>query len=128
MARGRSKNGASKPVNGNGAHLGFEAQMFLAADKLRKNLEPSDYKHVALGLIFLKHISNAFEAKQAALLAEDAEAAEDPDEYLAENIFGLVPRIVKILKQLLSLRLSDGLSTPSSCRPFLLHTINWTPH
>ena len=49
--------------------------MFLAADKLRKNLEPSDYKHVALGLIFLKHISNAFEAKRAALLAEDAEAA-----------------------------------------------------
>jgi type I restriction enzyme M protein len=49
--------------NGNGANLGFEAQLFLAADKLRKNLEPSDYKHVALGLIFLKHISNAFEAK-----------------------------------------------------------------
>lgn len=40
--------------NVNGANLGFEAQMFLAADKLRKNLEPSDYKHVALGLIFLK--------------------------------------------------------------------------
>jgi type I restriction enzyme M protein len=40
--------------NGNGANLGFEAQLFLAADKLRKNLEPSDYKHVALGLIFLK--------------------------------------------------------------------------
>jgi type I restriction enzyme M protein len=61
--------------------------MFLAADKLRKNLEPSDYKHVALGLIFLKHISNALEAKRAALLAEDATAAEDPDEYLAENVF-----------------------------------------
>jgi type I restriction enzyme M protein len=70
-----------------GANLGFEAQMFLAADKLRKNLEPSDYKHVALGLIFLKYISNAFEAKRAALLAEDAAAAEDPDEYLAENVF-----------------------------------------
>src|SRR5262249_23755356 len=77
MARGRSKNGEAKSANGNGANLGFEAQMFLAADKLRKNLEPSDYKHVALGLIFLKHISNAFEAKQAALLAEDPEAAED---------------------------------------------------
>jgi type I restriction enzyme M protein len=77
---------ASK-ANGNGANLGFEAQMFLAADKLRKNLEPSDYKHVALGLIFLKHISNAFEAKRAALLAEDPAAAEDPDEYLAENVF-----------------------------------------
>ncbi len=73
--------------NGSGATLGFEAQLFLAADKLRKNLEPSDYKHVALGLIFLKHISIAFEAKRAALLAEDAAAAEDPDEYLAENVF-----------------------------------------
>ena len=52
-------------ANSNGANLGFEAQLFLAADKLRKNLEPSDYKHVALGLIFLKHISNAFEAKRA---------------------------------------------------------------
>ena len=73
--------------NGNGGNLGFEAQLFLAADKLRKNLEPSDYKHVALGLIFLKYISNAFESNRAALLAEDAAAAEDPDEYLAENVF-----------------------------------------
>ena len=82
-----SKNADTTSRNGNGANLGFEAQLFLAADKLRKNLEPSDYKHVALGLIFLKHISNAFEAKQAALLAEDPAAAEDPDEYLAENVF-----------------------------------------
>jgi type I restriction enzyme M protein len=97
MPRGRPRKDAAtasaaqpaKPAkgNGNGANLGFEAQMFLAADKLRKNLEPSDYKHVALGLIFLKHISNAFEAKRAALLAEDAAAAEDADEYLAENVF-----------------------------------------
>jgi len=76
-----------KRQNGNGANLGFEAQLFLAADKLRKNLEPSDYKHVALGLIFLKYISIAFEAKRASLLAEDPAAAEDPDEYLAENVF-----------------------------------------
>jgi type I restriction enzyme M protein len=92
MARGRPKksfDGASAPENpkGNGAILGFEAQLFLGADKLRKNLEPSDYKHVCLGLIFLKHISTAFEAKHAALLAEDPEAAEDPDEYAAENVF-----------------------------------------
>jgi type I restriction enzyme M protein len=94
MPRGGSKKSANdhsagKPAKGNdnGANLGFEAQLFLAADKLRKNLEPSDYKHVCLGLIFLKHISNAFEAKRAALLAEDPAAAEDPDEYLAENVF-----------------------------------------
>jgi type I restriction enzyme M protein len=78
---------APKRAANNGATLGFEAQLFQAADKLRKNLEPSDYKHVALGLIFLKHISLAFEAKRAALLAEDPTAAEDPDEYLAENVF-----------------------------------------
>jgi type I restriction enzyme M protein len=92
MPRRRKTEDAPAPpkkgkTNGNGANLGFEAQLFLAADKLRKNLEPSDYKHVCLGLIFLKHISNAFEAKHAVLLAEDPVAAEDPDEYQAENVF-----------------------------------------
>ncbi|XQZ41619.1 SAM-dependent DNA methyltransferase [Paracoccus yeei] len=71
----------------NGSDLGIEAALFKAADKLRGNMEPSDYKHVALGLIFLKHISDGFEAKHAELLAEYPEGAEDPDEYLAENIF-----------------------------------------
>ena len=83
---GKPKNNGKKKVQ-NGANLGFEAQLFLAADKLRGNLEPSDYKHVALGLIFLKYISDAFEAKRTALLAEDPKSAEDPDEYLAENVF-----------------------------------------
>ena len=46
----------SKQANNNGANLGFEAQLWAAADKLRGNMEPSDYKHVALGLIFLKYI------------------------------------------------------------------------
>jgi type I restriction enzyme M protein len=74
--------------NGNGGNLGFEAELFKAADKLRGNMEPSDYKHVVLGLIFLKYISDAFEAKHKALLAEDpAAAAEDRDEYLADNVF-----------------------------------------
>ena len=72
---------------GNGGDLGFEAELFKAADKLRGNMEPSDYKHVALGLIFLKYISDAFEAKRTALLAEDEQAAEDKDEYLADNVF-----------------------------------------
>jgi type I restriction enzyme M protein len=81
----KTKPGKGKPQNG--ANLGFEAQLFLAADKLRGNLEPSDYKHVALGLIFLKYISDAFEAKRKALAAEDPKSAEDPDEYLAENVF-----------------------------------------
>ena len=80
-ARGKAAN------NGNGASLGFEAELFKAADKLRGNMEPSDYKHVVLGLIFLKYISDAFEARHQALLAEDPAAAEDRDEYLAENVF-----------------------------------------
>lgn len=79
-----SKNGNSSTP---GDQLGFEADLFKAADKLRGNMEPSDYKHVALGLIFLKYISDAFEAKHKALLAEDAQAAEDKDEYLADNVF-----------------------------------------
>ncbi|MFN3956237.1 MAG: type I restriction-modification system subunit M [Tepidimonas ignava] len=72
---------------GAGADLGFEAELFKAADKLRGNMEPSDYKHVVLGLIFLKYISDAFEARHQALLTEDPAAAEDRDEYLAENVF-----------------------------------------
>lgn len=78
---------AQNDTNKNGGNLGFEAEMFKAADKLRGNMEPSDYKHVALGLIFLKYISDAFEARHKALLVEDPQAAEDKDEYLADNVF-----------------------------------------
>ncbi len=78
---------ARAPKAGNGGDLGFEAELFKAADKLRGNMEPSDYKHVTLGLIFLKHISEGFEAKRAQLLAEYPEGAEDEDEYRADNIF-----------------------------------------
>ncbi len=77
----------AKQANNNGANLGFETQLWAAADKLRGNMEPSDYKHVVLGLIFLKYISDAFEAKRAELLAEDLADPEDPEEYLAENVF-----------------------------------------
>ena len=63
-------------ANGNGGDLGFEADLFKAADKLRGNMEPSDYKHVALGLIFLKHISDSFEAKRTELLPEDLTVPE----------------------------------------------------
>lgn len=77
----------AKQTNNNGANLGFEAQLWAAADKLRGNMEPSDYKHVALGLIFLKYISDAFKAKRAELLKDDLADAEDSEEYLAENVF-----------------------------------------
>lgn len=67
--------------------LAFTAELFKAADKLRGNLEPSEYKHVALGLIFLKYISDAFEGLHATLEADPHADPEDPEEYLAENIF-----------------------------------------
>ena len=77
----------AKQASNNGANLGFEARLWATADKLRGNMEPSDYKHIALGLIFLKYISDAFEAKRAELLKEELADAEDPEEYLAENVF-----------------------------------------
>src|SRR5689334_4003705 len=76
---------AKKETNG-GANLGFEAQLFLAADKMRGSMDASEYKHVALGLIFLKYISDAFEAKYNAIKA-DGENPEDRDFYIAENVF-----------------------------------------
>lgn len=78
---------ASRSTTKNGANLGFEADLFRAADKLRGNMEPSDYKHVVLGLIFLKHISDSFEARRTELLRDYPEGAEDPDEYRSENVF-----------------------------------------
>jgi len=85
MARGRRSN--STKING--ATLGFEATLWAAADKLRNNMDAAEYKHVVLGLIFLKYISDAFEEKHAQLQKEVDQGAdpEDPDEYLADNIF-----------------------------------------
>jgi len=77
--------------NGGSGDLGIEAELFKTADKLRGNMEPSDYKHVALGLIFLKHISDSFEAKRAELLADYPDGAEDRDEYAADNVFWVPP-------------------------------------
>ena len=75
--------------NDNSANLGFEAQLWQAADALRNNMDAAEYKHVVLGLIFLKYISDAFEEQHAKLNAEQAQGAdpEDPDEYRAVNIF-----------------------------------------
>lgn len=67
--------------------LGFEADLFKAADRLRGNLEPSEYKHVVLGLVFLKYISEAFETYHVKLADDEYADPEDPEEYLAENIF-----------------------------------------
>lgn len=74
-----------------GGDLGFEAELFKTADKLRGNMEPSDYKHVALGLIFLKHIADSFEVRRAELEREYPAGVEDRDEYAAENVFWVPP-------------------------------------
>ena len=87
----QSERTKSRSAPNSGSDLGFEADLFKAADKLRGNLEPSEYKHVALGLIFLKYISEAFEAQHTKLSGEDYADAEDPEEYLAANVFWVPP-------------------------------------
>ena len=73
--------------NSRASDLDFAADLFKAADKMRGGLEPSEYKHVALGLIFLKYISEAFQAMHDQLSEDDYADAEEPEEYLAENVF-----------------------------------------
>jgi type I restriction enzyme M protein len=75
------------------ANVGYEAQLWQMADALRGSMDAAEYKHVCLGLLFLKYISDAFEEKHAALLAEKTQGAdpEDPDEYRAQSIFWVPP-------------------------------------
>jgi type I restriction enzyme M protein len=82
-----------KPKKDTAANLGFEAKLWAAADALRNNMDAAEYKHVVLGLIFLKYISDAFEAKHDELTAQKKDGAdpEDPDEYRAGNIFWVPP-------------------------------------
>jgi type I restriction enzyme M protein len=88
MARGTIARRDTSAGNG-----GFEAKLWQTADALRNNMDAAEYKHVVLGLIFLKYISDAFEAKHAELVAElEADRTqgadpEDPDEYRAASIF-----------------------------------------
>ena len=80
--------------NGNGTSEPLEKQLWKTADKLRKNIDAAEYKHVVLGLIFLKYISDAFEELYARLNAEQGQGAdpEDKDEYRAENVFFVPPQ------------------------------------
>jgi type I restriction enzyme M protein len=98
MLRGRKPNNAKSPISktepqtakaDTGANLGFEAKLWQAADALRSNMDAAEYKHIVLGLIFLKYISDAFEAKYEELVGQKKQGAdpEDPDEYVAERIF-----------------------------------------
>ena len=95
MARaqpGKTRSNTDAKPGGDGATTGYEAQLWRMADTLRGSMDAAEYKHVVLGLIFLKYISDAFEERHAAVLAEwGSEAAEDRDEYIAENIFWVPP-------------------------------------
>ena len=85
------KSTSSSSSKDSSANLGFEAKMWLAADKLRNNMDAGEYKHVVLGLIFLKYISDSFEEHHAKLVAGEGDYSgantEDKDEYLAANVF-----------------------------------------
>jgi type I restriction enzyme M protein len=82
----KAKNKTFKPLK-------LEATLWAAADKLRGHMDPAEYKHVVLGLVFLKYISDAFEDRHRHLIEQENEGAdpEDPDEYRAEGIFWVPP-------------------------------------
>jgi len=65
----------------------FEAQLFKAADKLRKNIDAAEYKNVALWLVFLKYVSESFQELYDELELDEYSDAEDRDEYIAKNVF-----------------------------------------
>src|SRR5207237_1244976 len=91
MPRRKSSNSSST----SSANIGFEAKLWRAPNKRRSNMDAAEYKHVVLGLIFLKYISDSFEEHHAKLIAGEGDYAganpEDPDEYRAENIFWVPP-------------------------------------
>lgn len=69
------------------AVIGFEEKLWAAADKLRNNMDSGEYKHVVLGLIFLKYVSDSFKEKWQDLMELDPDFAEDRDAYMAEGVF-----------------------------------------
>jgi len=93
MARKQSTRKAKTAKAANGVTVGYESELWAMADALRGSMDAAEYKHVVLGLIFLKYISDAFEEHHANLEAEKLKGAdpEDPDEYRAHNIFWVPP-------------------------------------
>lgn len=84
----------AKKKDDNTAEIGFEEQIWKAADKLRGNMDASEYKNVVLGLIFLKYISDKFDQRHQELVDEGEGWEEDRDEYAAEGIF-FVPKAAR---------------------------------
>lgn len=90
MPRGKTKNNEKPNGSNKSTFLGFETKLWAMADKLRSNMDAAEYKHVVLGLIFLKFISDKFNAKYEDLKARQDTDFTDPeerDEYVAENVF-----------------------------------------
>ncbi|MBC7237942.1 MAG: SAM-dependent DNA methyltransferase, partial [Chloroflexi bacterium] len=87
----RRSNAQGTPTNNHGATLGYEAELWRMADALRGSVDAAEYKHVVLGLIFLKYISDAFEEHYQRLQNEPYADPEDPDEYRAVNVFWVPP-------------------------------------
>ena len=92
-ARRRTNTNPKTGPGGNAASTGYESELWRMADALRGGMDAAEYKHVVLGLIFLKYISDAFEEAYARLEAEREQGAdpEDPDEYRAQSIFWVPP-------------------------------------
>ncbi len=94
MAKGRRKKSTTKAESSqNSGASDFRSELWGMADALRGSMDAAEYKHVVLGLIFLKYISDAFEEAHAKLVEEVVDGAdpEDPDEYRAKNIFWVPP-------------------------------------
>ena len=91
--RKRTSGNSETDAGGNSGSADYRADLWKMADALRGSMDAAEYKHVVLGLIFLKYISDAFEERRAQLMAEvdDGADPEEPDEYRAESIFW-VPR------------------------------------
>jgi type I restriction enzyme M protein len=90
QAKGNLMAEASTKKNDSSVNIGFETKFWLASDKLRNNMDAAEYKHVVLGLIFLKYASDAFDEHRAKLVADKGDYAgadpEDQDEYKAEFV------------------------------------------
>lgn len=84
MAKGKND---AQALSNTGATVDYEDKLWKSADTLRGSMDAAEYKHVVLGLVFLKYISDAFEEHRAKLEADRGADPENPDEYRGSNIF-----------------------------------------
>ena len=120
----------------NTADVGFEKQLWDAADVLRGNLDAAEYKNVVLGLIFLKYLSDRFDERYQELVAEGYGDEEDRDCYMEQNIFFVreearwaniaqaahTPEIGQVIDVLSSVRTTSS----RTCCPRISPVLSWT--